>query len=203
MISYGGGIGADPYRDRPGISCKTVEDAAMVFDAFRDKTSGSFFDPRDQYTSLPRSFASKTPYVSALADPNAAKPLAGMRIGVLRELMVKTNPADAAIIDTIEKELTVLQSLGAELVESTGPAYTDNPAMPNMAFTFEQAIAEVVPFHMPEILSWKNADGTPEFAVPGYDVTSRKYLVAAASLKAPWPANLDFRRIFGNAPDIR
>ena len=23
MISYGGGIGADPYRDRPGITCRT------------------------------------------------------------------------------------------------------------------------------------------------------------------------------------
>ena len=59
--------------------------------------------------------------MSALSDPKAAKPLAGMRIGVLRELMVETNPADAVIIDTINKELKVLQSLGAELVESTGP----------------------------------------------------------------------------------
>ncbi len=201
MISYGGGIGADPLRDRPGITCKTVEDAATVFDAFRDRKTGSFFDPRDQYTALPRSFASKASYVSALSDPKAAKPLAGMRIGVLRELMVKTNPSDAAIVDTINSELKVLQSLGAELVESTGPGYTDDPAIPNMALTFENAIAEVVPFHLPEIFSWKKADGTPEFAVPGYDVTSRQYLVAAASLKAPWPANLDFRRIFGNAPD--
>ena len=172
-----------------------------MFDAFRDRKTGSFFDPRDQYTALPRSFASKTSYVSALSDPKAAKPLAGMRIGVLRELMVKTNPSDAAIVDTINRELKVLQSLGAELVESTGPGYTDDPAIPNMTLTFENAIAEVVPFHLPEIFSWKKADGTPEFAVPGYDVTSRQYLVAAASLKAPWPANLDFRRIFGNAPD--
>ena len=37
-------------------------------------------------------------------------------------------------------------------------------------------IAEIVPFHMPEVLPWKK-DGKPEFAVPGYDVTSRKYLV--------------------------
>jgi Asp-tRNA(Asn)/Glu-tRNA(Gln) amidotransferase A subunit family amidase len=107
---------------------------------------------------------------------------------------------DAVIVDAIAKELAVLKSLGAELVESTGPGYTDDPAIPNMAFTFEHAIAEVVPFHMPEILSWQK-DGKPEFAVPGYDVTSREYLVAAAALKAPWPANLDFRRIFGSAPE--
>ena len=200
MISYGGGIGADPYRDRPGISCRTVEDTATVFDAFRDRSTKSFFDPRDIYTALPRSFAAAGSYRGALSDPKAAKPLAGMRIGVLRELMVKENPADAVIVDTISRELAVLASLGAELVESTGPGYTDDPAIPNMAFTFEHAIAEVVPFHMPEMLSWQK-DGKPEFAVPGYDVTSREYLVAAASHRAPWPANLDFRRVFGNAPE--
>ncbi|HZF28556.1 MAG TPA: amidase family protein [Gammaproteobacteria bacterium] len=200
MISYGGGIGADPYRDRPGISCRSVSDAATVLDAFRDKKTGKYFDARDIYTALPRSFASKTPYVAALADPKTAKPLAGMKIGVLRELMVKSSPANEAIIDTIDKELKVLQSLGAELVESTGPGYTDDPAIPNMPYTFENAIAEVVPYHLPEILSWQK-DGKPEFSVPGFDVTSRDYLVAAASLKAPWPANLDFNRIMGNAPE--
>lgn len=200
MISYGGGIGADPYRDRPGISCRTVADTATVFDAFRDPATKSFFDARDIYTALPRSFAAEASYVSALADPKAAKPLAGMRVGVIRELMVKETPADAVIVDAISKELAVLKALGAELVESTGPGYTDDPAIPNMPFTFEHAIAEVVPFHMPEILSWQK-DGKPEFAVPGYDVTSREYLVAAAALKAPWPANLDFRRIFGSAPE--
>jgi amidase len=200
MISYAGGIGANPYRDRPGINCRTVEDAATVMDAFRDKKTGEYFDGKDIYTALPRSFASKVTYVSALSEPNAAKPLAGMRIGVLRELMVKTNPSDAAIIDGINRELAVFVSLGAEVVESTGPAYTDDPEIPNMAISFEQAIAEVVPFHMPEILSWQK-DGKPEFEVPGYDVTSREYLIAAASLKAPWPANLDFRRMFGSAPN--
>jgi amidase len=199
MISYGGGIGADPYRDRPGISCRTVEDTAMVFDAFRDDSTG-FFDSRDPYTALPRSFASKTPYVAALSDPKAVKPLAGMRIGVVRELMVKGSPANAAIIDTIEKELKVLQSLGAELVESTGAGYTDDPAIPNMPFTIEHAMAEVIPFHMPEVLSWQK-DGQLEFAVPGWDVTSRDYLVAASLHKAPWPANLDMNRIFGNLPE--
>ena len=94
----------------------------------------------------------------------------------------------------------MLQSLGAELVESTGPGYTDDPAIPNMAFTFEHAIAEVVPFHMPEILSWQK-DGKPEFAVPGYDVDEPRVLGAAARAESPWPANLDFRRIFGSAPE--
>lgn len=200
MISYGGGIGADPFRDRPGIQCRTVADTAKVLDAFRDPSSG-FFDARDIYTALPRSFASEAPYVSALSEPAAAQPLAGMRIGVVRELMVKSGPANDAIVDTIEQEIKVLQSLGAELVESTGAGYTDDPALPNMAFTFANAMAEVIPFHMPDVLSWKKTDGTPEFAVPGWDVTSREYLVAASIGQAPWPANLDLRRIFDNLPE--
>ena len=201
MISYGGGIGADPFRDRPGIQCRTVSDTAKVLDAFRDPTTGRFFDSRDIYTALPRSFASDAPYVSALSEPGSAQPLKGVRIGVVRELMVKSGPANDAIVDTIEKELKVLQSLGAELVESTGPGYTDDPAIPNMAFTFENAMAEVIPFHMPEVLSWTDKDGKPEFAVPGWDVTSREYLVATSIGQAPWPANLDMRRIFENLPE--
>jgi Asp-tRNA(Asn)/Glu-tRNA(Gln) amidotransferase A subunit family amidase len=70
-----------------------------------------------------------------------------------------------------------------------------------MAFTFQDALAQIVPFHLPELLSAKTADGKPEFAVPGYDVTSRDYLVGAAAHKAPWPANLNMRRIIANLPD--
>ena len=199
MISFGGSMGADPYRDRPGIQCRTVEDTATVFEAFRDSETG-FFDARDPYTALTRPVTSETSYVSALSDPNADRPLAGMRIGVVRELMVKESPSHAAIVDAIDAELAVLASLGAELVESTGPMYDDDPDIANMTLSFENAMAEIVPFHMPEVLAWTKDDGTPEFQVPGYDVTSREYLVSAASLQAPWPSNLDFGRMFGNAP---
>jgi len=53
---------------------------------------------------------------------------------------------------------------------------------------------------MPEIFSWKLKDGSPEFAVEGWDITSRKYLVALSNHKAPLPVNLDFDRMMGNAP---
>jgi amidase len=198
MISYGGGIGANPYQDRPGIMCRTVKDATTVLDAFRDPKTG-YFDARDIYTALPRSFASKTPYVSALTAPSASKPLAGMRIGVVRELMLKPHPSYNAVSDGINRELKVLKDLGAELVETVDPEYPDDPSIPNMTYTFNEAIAEVLPFHMPEIFSSKK-DGKPEFSVPGYDVTSRKYLVDLAVLKAPLPAGLNFRRAFANPP---
>jgi Asp-tRNA(Asn)/Glu-tRNA(Gln) amidotransferase A subunit family amidase len=199
MISFGGAIGANPYQDRPGIMCRTVKDAATVLDAFRDTKTGTYFDPRDPYTALPRVVATKTSYVGALSNATNSKPLAGMRIGVIRALMVKANPAEAPVSDGINRELKVLQDLGATLVEDVDPKYPDDPSIENTTFTFNDAFAEVLPFHMPEIFSWKK-DGKPEFEVPGWDVTSRKYLVALSVHKAPLPTNLNFARVFANPP---
>ncbi|MET0659259.1 MAG: amidase family protein [Steroidobacteraceae bacterium] len=200
ITTYGGAIGANPYQDRPGIHCRTVKDAVTVLEAFRDQKTGSFFDPRDPYTALPRAIESKTSYLNALSDAGNPKPLAGMRIGVVREFMVKLDPSDNAVSDGVNKELKVLQDLGAELVESVDPQDPDDPSIANMAFGFQEALAEVIPFHLPEVLSWKKEDGSPEFAVDGYDVTSRDYLVKASVHKAPWPASLNMRRIISNPP---
>jgi Asp-tRNA(Asn)/Glu-tRNA(Gln) amidotransferase A subunit family amidase len=199
-ISYAGGIGANPWQDRPGILCRSLKDATKVLDAFRDARTGKYFDPADPYTAMSHLTASKTPYTGALIDPARAKPLAGMRIGVVRQFMVKPAKADEAVSDGVNGQLAVLRDLGAELVELTDPAYPDDPAIPNAEFTFENALAELLPFHMPEVFGWKDAKGQPEFTVPGWDVTSRKYLVNAAAHKAPWPANLNLRRMIGNLP---
>jgi Asp-tRNA(Asn)/Glu-tRNA(Gln) amidotransferase A subunit family amidase len=199
MISYAGGIGANPWQDRPGILCRSVKDATRVFDAFRDAKTG-FFDAKDPYTALSHMTASKTPYLAALEGADKPRPLAGVRIGVLRQFMVKTEKPDEAVSDGVNGQLAVLRELGAELVELTDPNYPDDPAMPDAQFTFEQALAELLPFHMPDVFAWKDAKGNPEFAVPGWDITSRKYLVNAAVHKAPWPANLNLRRMIGNLP---
>ena len=199
MISFGGVIGANPYQDRPGIICRSVKDATTILDAFRDKTTGKYFDARDPYTALPRVVASKTPYVGALTPVGTAKPLAGMRIGVIRALFIKKAPSDAAVSDGINKELQVLKDLGAELVEDVDPKYPDDPSIPNMTFGFNDAFAELLPFHMPEIFSWQK-DGKPMFEVPGWDITSRKYLVALSAHKAPLPAAMDFNSVVVNQP---
>ena len=54
-----------------------------------------------------------------------AKPLKGVRVGIVREFMVKHTKNDEAISDQIDKEIkTVLRDkLGAELVESVDPLY--------------------------------------------------------------------------------
>ncbi len=196
LIPSGGAIGADPYLDRAGLQCRTVKDTALVLDALREPGQG-FFDPRDIYTALPKALIPKQPYASFIAASSGGKPLAGMRIGIVREYMVKHSAHDAAMSDQVNQEIkkVLRDQLGAELVESVDPMYPDDPEIPNMSYTFQQALAEILPALVPEYLQKKNKDGSPKFAVPGYDVTSRDYMVKAAEGKAPWPNNLNLRSI--------
>ncbi len=198
LIPYGGGIGSNPLVDRAGITCRTVKDAALVLDALKDPQLG-YFDPKDIYTALPDALVSREPYASFVTAPVDAdsKPLAGMRIGIVREYMVKHSENDVAISDQIDREIkTVLgDQLGAELVESVDPRYPDDPTVPNMRYTFQDALAEIMPIHMPEYFSKTTGSGALEFAVPDYDVTSKEYLVKLASGKAPLSENMNLRRV--------
>jgi Asp-tRNA(Asn)/Glu-tRNA(Gln) amidotransferase A subunit family amidase len=190
LIPFGGAIGADPYLDRAGIQCRTVIDAAEVLDALKDPERG-YFDPRDIYTALPKGVISPLPYASYAAPATvikSKKPLAGMRIGIVREYMVKHTANDRSMSDIVNGEiLKVLRDeLGAELVESVDPMYPDDPSISNMTYTFQQALAEILPFHFPEYLQ-------KSFIVPDYDVTSRDYMVKAAEGLAPWPDSVNMR----------
>ena len=107
--------------------------------------------------------------------------------------MVKHVKNDVAISDQIDKEIKAVlrDQLGAELVESVDPMYADDPAVPNMKYTFQDAFAEILPHTMPEYFWQKTRTGELEFAVPGWDVTSVDYLVALAMHKAPLSPKLD------------
>ena len=199
LIPYGGAVGSNPLVDRAGINCRSVRDAALVLDALRDPELG-YFDPRDIYTAVPEALVSDAPYASYVVDEAAdegARPLAGMRIGIVREYMVQHTPNDAAISDRLDDEIkTVLgDRLGASLVESVDPLYPDDPAVENMAYTFQDALAETLPIHMPEYFATTTADGSLEFAVAGHDVTSKRYLVRLAEGDAPLAPNLNLRRV--------
>ena len=50
----GGAIGADIHVDRSGILARTIGDAAKVLDALKDPAHG-YYDPRDPFTTVPRS----------------------------------------------------------------------------------------------------------------------------------------------------
>ena len=199
LIPYGGAVGSNPLVDRAGINCRTVRDAALVLDALVDPALG-YFDSRDIYTAVPEALVSDEPYagfvVAEVPGDGGEQPLAGMRIGIVREYMVRHTLNDAAISDRIDDEIkTVLRDrLGATLVESRDALHPDDPDVPDMDYTFQDALAEILPIHMPEYFS-KTRDGALEFAVPGHDVTSTRYLVELAEGRAPLAANLNLRRV--------
>src|SRR6187455_731737 len=83
MLGFdGGAIGADIYCDRSGIHARTIVDAAKVLDALKDET-GYHYDPRDPFTTVPRSTVLPSYAVHAKGEPS----LKGLRIGVIRESM--------------------------------------------------------------------------------------------------------------------
>ncbi len=216
LISFGGAIGDEPYLDRAGIQCKTVKDAATVLESIRDPERG-YFDPRDIYTALPKGLVSKAPY-SSFVNANAknpAKPLAGLRIGIVREFMVKHAANDSAVSDAVDKEIkkVLRDKLGATIVESHDPLYPDDPDVPNMKYTFQDAMAEILPVHMPEYFTQHvganarggdgfggdDASGKPSdklmFAVPGQDIGSRDYVAKLAEGKVPLSDALNLRSV--------
>ncbi len=205
LIPYGGAVGSNPLVDRAGINCRTVRDAALVLDALADPELGRF-DPRDIYTAVPEALVSGEPYAGLVVEDapggGGGRPLAGMRIGIVREYMVKHTLNDAAISDRIDTEIkSVLRDrLGASLVESVDPLHPGDPAVPDMTYTFQDALAEVLPIHMPEYFSRTTAAGRLEFAVPGHDVTSKRYLVQLAEGNAPLSPRLNLRRVTLSPP---
>ena len=176
--------------DRAGIHTRTLADAAKVLDAVKDPSTG-YYDPRDPFTALPNALISDRPYasfaVNDVALASQPKPLTGMRIAILREHMVKRTPNHEAISDQVDREIkTVLRDkLGAELVETKTAAYPDDPDVPNVKYTFSDALSELLPRLMPEIFTRRDDKGQLLFAVPGYDVTSYDYLRKLSSRKAP------------------
>jgi Asp-tRNA(Asn)/Glu-tRNA(Gln) amidotransferase A subunit family amidase len=186
-----GGMNSQRIGDRAGIHCRTVEDAARVLDAVKG------FDSEDMFTAIPQRLMPREPYVSFVVDANQAKPLAGMRIGVVREFMVKHTKNDEAISDQLDAEIkkVLRDQLGAELVESVDPLYPDDPAVPNMKYTFRDAFAEILAHNVPEYFWQTNRAGELRFAVPGWDVRTTDYAIALALGEAPLSPEINLRTI--------
>lgn len=188
-----GGITSTNAGDRAGIHCKSVKDAALVLDAVKG------FKPEDSFTAIPKGLIPEKPYVSFVVPSSvvADKPLKGVRIGIAREFMVKHTKNDAAISDQIDHEIkTVLRDkLGAELVESVDPMYPDDPTVPNMTYTFQDAMAEILPHNVPEYFFKKTKNGELEFAVPGWDVRTLDYDLALEQHKAPLSDKINLRSL--------
>src|SRR5262252_10748854 len=211
LLSFNGGaIGADIYCDRSGILARTIGDAAKVLDALKNPNDG-YYDPRDPYTTVPRSAVLES--YARHAKPSAS--LRGMRIGVVRESML-IRPGDKAgepISTAAAAEIKAILGgkLGATLVESSDPLWEPDRDLEQMSPDFRQGLARLVPVFMPDLLFRLGSDGQPlfkEFAAairptefaPGRvfgtgKLTPIDYCVELAEGRISPPANLDIATI--------
>lgn len=191
-----GGIGNQWFNDRAGIHARTLTDAAKVLDAVKDPETG-YFDPRDPFTALPGALVPNASYASFSIGDGVLKrdprPLKGLRVAILREHMVTPTHNHEAISRQIDHEIkrVLRDELGAELVETVTPDYPDDPDVPNLRYSFADALSELLPRLMPEIFTRRNPDGKLAFAVPGYDVTSYEYLLKLSRHEAPLSSAVD------------
>jgi amidase len=214
VLSFNGGaIGADIYCDRTGILARTIGDAAKILDALRDPETG-YYDPRDPYTTVPRSSV-LTHYAEYARGSGAAGALSGLRIGIVRESMLirPGERATAAIVTAAAAEIKAMlgERLGASLVESSDPLWPRDPDIAAMNPDFRRGLARLVPVFMPDLLFRLRADGTPLFAefaaaiqptefAPGKVFGGGRmkpidYLVELAEGRIAAPANLDVATI--------
>ena len=131
LVSTDGMIGAG-VNMRVGPMCRTVADTARILDAIAG------FDPKDEYTAQSVGRMPRAPYL----DATAARSLAGLRIGVVREYMNRTllTQADAESVDLIERAIGVLKTLGADVVDP-GPE----------GALFQPCIARAAPRLLPQL----------------------------------------------------
>ena len=210
----GGAIGADIYCDRAGILARTIADAAKILDALKDPETG-YYDPRDPYTTVPRSSVLATPYASHTKVSGAPGSLAGVRIGVIRESMLirQGEKATVPICTAAAVEIKVIlgERLGAALVESSDPLWEPDRDLQVMTPDFRRALARLVPVFMPDLLFRLGPDGQPmfkEFAAairptefaPGKvfgtgTMTPIDYCVELAERRIAPPTNLDIATI--------
>jgi amidase len=124
LVSRAGLVPASLTRDRPGVLCRTVRDAAIVLDALAG------YDPRDPATAASAGQAPSRPYRSF--TDNAS--LKGMRIGVVREFMQPFTQADEDSIRITNEAIADLVKAGATIVDP-GPD----------GALFKDAIAQILP----------------------------------------------------------
>jgi amidase len=215
LISFlGGAIGSDIYNDRTGIHCRSITDAARVLDALKDPVNG-YYDPRDVFTTVPRSSVLAKPYAAGAATPGTPAALKAMRIGVIRESMLifPGIKADEPIVTAAAAEIKEVlgRRLGATLVESVDPLWPDDPDIENMTTTYTRALAQLVPVFFPDVLYRLTPSGTPMFPEFAAMITPTEfaagktfgsgtmapidYMVALADERIAPPKNLNIRTL--------
>ena len=180
MLGFdGGAIGADIYCDRSGIHARTLPDCARILDALKDPVEG-YYDPRDPFTTVPRSSVLGTPYASHATSSGKPGELKGVRLGVIRESMTVPpgSLTEVPIVTAAVAEIktTLGQHLGATLVESSDPLWTPDPDIEQMKTDFRRALARLVPVFMPDLLFRLAPDGQPVFPDVAAAIVPTEYM---------------------------
>ena len=167
MLGFNGGaIGADIYCDRSGIHARSIVDCAKILDAVNDPIEG-YYDPRDPFTTVPRSSILETRYVDHARMSGTPGELRGMRIGVIRESMIipKGSKTEEPIVTAAAREIKDVLGgrLGATLVESSDPLWTRDLDIELMKVDYRRTLAQLVPIFMPDLLFRLGKDGQPVF----------------------------------------
>jgi len=123
LVSRGGLIPSSLTRDRPGILCRTVKDAATVLGVLAG------YESRDPITAASIGQMPPSPYAIFATKPS----LKGIRIGVAREFMQPFTKADEDSIRIANLAIADLAKAGATIVDP-GPK----------GELFKDAIAELV-----------------------------------------------------------
>src|SRR5262249_61266992 len=126
-----------------------------------------YYDPRDPFTTAPRSSILPTPSASHARIPGSPGTLAGLRLGVVRESMVHppNSLTEVPIVTAAAREIKAVLggTLGAALVESTDPLWTHDPDVEVMKTDFRRALARLGPPFMPDPLFPLGPAGRPRF----------------------------------------
>ena len=216
MLGFdGGAIGADIYCDRSGILARTIADCAKVLDALKDPVVG-YYDPRDPYTTVPRSSVLPTPYASHATMPGDA--------GRAQRRAHRHRPrVDAGAAwrkgAGADRHRRRRRDQGDPRRRSSAPRWSNrpirlwhpDPEIEQMHPDFRTALARLVPVFMPDLLFRLTPDGEPlfkEFAAairptefaPGKffgtgTLTPIDYCVELAEGRIAPPANLDIATI--------
>jgi Asp-tRNA(Asn)/Glu-tRNA(Gln) amidotransferase A subunit family amidase len=168
LVSRAGIIPASLTRDRPGLLCRTVRDAATVLAAVAG------YDPRDPATAASDGQIPSPPY----PDNADMASLRGVRLGVVREFMKVHTKADEDSIAIAEAALHDLAKARAALVDP-GPG----------GALFHDALAEILPALDAPTLAAVFAETFP----PGTDLVEKS--VAVTGKAGQLPADLTLRVI--------
>jgi amidase len=173
LVSRAGIIPASLTRDRPGLLCRTVKDAATVLAAVAG------YDPRDPATAASDGQVPGRPY----PDNADMASLHGVRLGVVREFMKVHTKADENSVAIAEAALRDLAKAGATLVDP-GPG----------GALFQDAIAEILPALDAPMLAAVFVEAFPRAA----DLVEKS--VAIAGKAGNLPAELTLRVIAEREP---